>query len=134
MNEILIIKSEDLQDPKKLAFVKAIVGSKDTSGDLFIGVNLRNCTFCDDSGKTYLIEIRIKISDIKLEPRLLIGEDVEVIYDFEIQDNSDDGYGIDRFMGTLCAKAYEHYECVGCGDRINPSLQWLKENLEVVGE
>jgi len=118
--QTLIIKSEDLQDPKKLAFVKAIVGSKYRGGDL---VN-----YCDLTG--LFIEwvdglefrgspsLEIAISDIKLEPRLLIGEDVRC-------DTFVDG------VGTIdWCKITPRNICM-YSENATPNLQWLKENFEV---
>ena len=133
----LIIKSEDLQDPKKLAFVKAIVGSKDVDGDdlVFVGwlwsdTQPFHVFIHEYSEVSYLEEIRIKISDIKLEPRLLIGEDVPCTGQFNGTNVDDEikgrvGWCIDDEM--LLVNGYGVLE-----NSIKPSLQWLKENFEVI--
>ena len=128
----LIIKSEDLQDPKKLAFVKAIVGSKDVFGDTFIGLGkmsaMRHFVFEVPEGLDSNIfeRIKIKISDIKLEPRLLIGEDVEVMAEFwgEYTQST-----VRNLISSL--DAHEYGRSKG-HTTFKPSLQWLKENFEVI--
>jgi hypothetical protein len=127
----LIIKSEDLQDPKKLAFVKAIVGSMlaDNVGSNLVGIWGKR--FC--LGDALVYEINLKISDIKLEPRLLMCEDVEVevngvramietVSRNKIWINTENNMVVRSLAKNLIFKPYE----------LKPSLQWLKENFEVI--
>ena len=138
---ILIIKSEDLKDPKKLAFVKAIVGSEDKDGYILygdvggLGLLMARWDDCHQVIDSWVDGgLQIKISDIKLEPRLLIGENV-VVEGEEVGDNEIgkviscetrrgcDVYwlGIEDYGQELYGKKF-----------IKPSLQWLKENFEVI--
>jgi len=145
----LIIKSEDLQDPKKLAFVKAIVGSHSADNNqsklVFVQTGI-HIPFLLTSifVNTFVEEVHIKISNIKLEPRLLIGEPVNVSF-------YDDGVCL-TYEGQLtkidfieggdvefdiwpsdCDYPQEFQECsVSDLEEIKPSLQWLKENFEVI--
>jgi hypothetical protein len=122
----LIIKSEDLVHPKKLAFVKAIVGSEDEQIGRLIGVDYigsKDYPFYTmfDNHK----EFGVKISDIKLEPRLLIGEDVEC---FVFRD----GHFVPFYVEPITLKNLGKF--TNGWYTIRPSLTWLKENFEVVND
>ena len=75
-------KTTDLQDPKRLAVLKAIVGSRIHGfSSILVLTEPSICTpFLVTSFfvSTFLKEILIPINTIKLEPRLLIGEDIEL--------------------------------------------------------
>lgn len=127
----LVIKSEDLQDPKLYNFVKALIDSIDVDGDQFVGAS--EFEFYFRYGCPSKKELKIAIADIKLEPRLLIGEDVEVMCQ-EDSFNDDAPFLSERLTYNLISGISGSYD-VGRGidiDSIKPSLQWLKENFEVI--
>ncbi len=78
----ITITNVDMQDPAKLACVEAIVGSVTTDDfdPILRGLSLGECFCLENKWGVYLCsEITLLYSQIKLDPRKLIGEDVDVI-------------------------------------------------------
>lgn len=137
----LIIKSEDLKGDK-LAFIKAIMGSKVfnprhpydfeqllgvSTYSKFIITKLYNYS---ESSIQVADEIIIRISDLKIDPRLLIGENAELI-------NRNGFYG--KVVRYSVSKGWVHLDGWNCETQkekihlLRPHLGWLKQNFKTVG-
>jgi|AOAMet1_04_M0_20_1038515.scaffolds.fasta_scaffold35973_2 hypothetical protein len=136
LNPTIVINISDLKDLNKLAFVKAIIGTKcgyfkklrgyDELADMFI---------ISDAGTKFVgydNQLKFKYSDIKLEPRLAMNEDFLVSFDYE------NCVGDEVIVNTsgdtkFTEYNYEAWLNIGLGE-IKPSLNWIEENFEVFDE
>ena len=76
----ITITSVDLKDPAKLACLESIIGTTDLEGFTLIGVNEDKDIFTtSDTQDDWSYKFTLLYSQIKLDPRKLIGEEVEVL-------------------------------------------------------
>ena len=142
------ITSNDLKDPSKLACVKAMVCSvclvdePDAVGNLMLsGSSNRLMLEWSNYGSSEnyhheifdeVAEVLIKLDDIKLEPRLLIGEQVEVVADYHKQINT--GFIIQGSSNIYRIRNLD----VSTDDKlvrpkyIKITERWLDEKFEIV--
>ncbi len=74
----ITITSVDLKDPAKLACLESIIGTTDREGFTLIGVNEDKDIFTtSDTQDDWSYKFTFLYSQIELDPRKLIGEDVE---------------------------------------------------------
>jgi len=133
LNPTIVINISDLKDLNKLAFVKAIIGTKCGYFKKFRGYDeLANMFIISDAGTKFVgydNQLKIKYSDIKLENRLALDEDFMVSFDYEHP------IGDEMTIATisdirLSLADYDAWLNIGVGE-IKLSLNWLEENFEV---
>jgi len=124
----ITITSEDLKDPAKLACVEAILKSEEIEGGVFVGITVTSFlieafgAFLDEHFKS----ITLLYSQIKLDPRKLIGEEVECV--------GNDYLGVitelDNCGEFWLYDAEDNDMEPFCRNQIKLSPTWLKQNFK----